>query len=70
MHIPLLVLGISPSSVKLVKHLSQELKQYESHEIEFFSDYSSFLDKTELTRDPLYDHRNEDTLAESHLPTK
>ena len=44
MHIPLLVLGITPSSVKLAKHLSQTLNQYDPNEIEFFADYTSFLD--------------------------
>ena len=70
MHIPLLVLGITPSSVHFTSHLSKQLKQYEDHEIEFFSDYTSFLDKTERMPDPLFEYRDEDDLAESCLPTR
>lgn len=70
MHTPLLVLGITPSTVKLAKHLSQTLKQFEPYEVEFFSDYTSYLDKSDLTRDPLFDHRDDEYLACSQLATK
>lgn len=69
MHIPLIVLGITPSSVRLTKHISQKLKHFDSTEIEFFSDYTYHLDKSKLARDPIEETLNEETLAESRLPT-
>ena len=69
MHIPLIVLGITPSSVRLTRHISQRLKHFGNEEIEFFSDYTYHLDKSSLTRDPIEELRDEEDLAESRLPT-
>ena len=69
MHIPLLVLGITPNSIRYTRHLSKTLGQFSSDEIEFFSDYSSHLDKSTLARDPLEEVCDEDDLAESRLVT-
>ena len=70
MHIPLLVLGITPNSVRLTKHLTQTLKQFEGDEVEFFSDYTSYLDRTSLARDPLEEFYDEDDMAETKVPSK
>lgn len=69
MHIPLVALGITPNSIKLVRHLSKTLGQFNYSEIEFFSDYTSFLDKTRLARDPIEELHDEDEMAESRLIT-
>ena len=75
MHIPLLVLGITPESVRLARHLSKTLKVFSNTEIEFFSDYSTYLDKQGLVRDPgdwlvTEGCQDEDDLARSLLPTR
>ena len=66
MHIPLLVLGITPETVRLTRHLSKTKGLFDSSEIEFFSDFNFYLDKSGLARDP---GSASDEDSESRIPT-
>ena len=51
MHIPLLVLGMTPETVAYTEQL-QKLGGYDPNETEFFKDYSWHIDRFALLRDP------------------